>query len=825
MACKHRKIGNFKIIHNTEGRLRVQSDKLFSNPGKRICHRFIEDIFGDPGIQTIEINPFLSNCLIHYSDRKTNAKAILDRTFKNGKNVKTDGAFTFSSLYRKHCPANNKVRFVRYDKIIHNWEVVHELPGRVRMKNPFILRKKEYCLEIERALHGTVGAEKFSTNPTTGSILVVYDKSTLNKEKLINIIESSLSDFLQHNKKKLALRAKNRLNLSNVSLVASGLATFFFPAALPAIALLVLYTAFPSIKTAISSIGKGKIKVEILDATIVLSCLVVNEIAAASLMVWILDVGDEMLERTADKSRKLLSKVLGEKPRFAWLVDGQQEIEVPVEKLRIGDTVVVSAGEQVPVDGEVLHGDAMVDQHILTGESAPVEKGAGDKVFASTVAIAGRIHVKVLEVGKSTTASKIENIINHSSSFKPKVQSIGERIANNMVLPTLGLGGLGYLTGGIGAAMAVINCDYGTGIRVAAPTAVMASLANAVRHGIVIKRGGALEILPKIDTFVFDKTGTLTHETPEVCKILCTNGRFTEMDILSYAAAAEQRFEHPVAKAILGRADELNVTLPKRDESRYHVGFGVEVGINGYLVKVGSRRFMEREKISVPETFNKEISEVQRQGGSAVLVAINEKLTGAIELRSSDRPEAYGIIQYLNEMDINSVLISGDHEEPTRNLAEKLGIKSYYSQVLPPDKANYVKMFQKEGRKVAMVGDGINDSIALSLADISISMRGASSIAVDSSDVIFMDGNLAKLPHLFEISHNLRTNINRSFSLIVYPNTLCIMGALFGVFGLGASLLFNNVCIFLATLNGMLPMHKAIEPEVNYAGKNPGTTN
>jgi len=811
---------NLRIIHNTEGRLRVQSDKLFSNPSKDICHRFLKDIFCDPGIQTIEINPLLSNCLICYSGRKTTAKAILYRIFKNGTNIKPNGAFTLSSLYRKHCPANNKIRFMRYGKVISNWEVVHELPGRVRMKNPFIHCKKEYCLEIERALHGAVGAEKFSANPTTDSVLVVYDNAILNKEKLINIIEASLDDFLQNNKK-LALRAENRHALSSVSLVASGLATFFFPAALPAIGLLVLYTAFPSIKTAISSIMKRKVKVEILDATIVLSCLAINEVAAASLMVWILDVGQAVLETTADKSRKLLSKVLGEKPRFAWLVDGQQEIEVPIEKLRIGDTVVVSSGEQVPVDGEVTYGDAVVDQHILTGESAPVEKGPGDKVFASTVAIAGRIHVKVLEVGKSTTASKIEKIINLSSSFRPKTQSIGERIADNMVLPTLGLGGLGYLTGGPGAAMAVINCDYGTGIRVAAPTAVMASLANAVRHGIVIKRGGALEILPKIDMFVFDKTGTLTRETPEVSKILCTNGRFTEMDILSYAAAAEQRFEHPVAKAILEKANELNVTLPKKDESRYHVGFGVEVGINDYLVKVGSRRFMERERISVPETFSEEINEVQRRGGSAVFVAINEKLAGAIELRSSDRPEAYSIIQYLNERNIDSILISGDHEGPTRNLAEKLGINCYYSQVLPQDKAQYVKKFQKEGRKVAMVGDGINDSIALSLADISISMRGASSVAVDSSDVILMDGNLAKLPHLFEISYNLRKNINRSFALIVYPNTFCIMGALFGIFGLGASLLFNNVCIFLATLNGMLPMHKAIEPEVSYAGENP----
>jgi len=467
----------------------------------------------------------------------------------------------------------------------------------------------------------------------------------------------------------------------------------------------------------------------------------------------------------------------------------------------------------VPVDGIIVEGLAMIDQHALTGESTPAEKGVGDRVFASTVMVAGKVHVAVEKSGRETATAKIAQILNDSAGYKLASQHKGEQIADKVVIPTLGLGGLAFAALGPTGAVAVVNSDLGTGIRMAAPLAMLSTLALCAQKGVLVKDGRALDLLCEVDTMLFDKTGTLTRERPEVGRVIAANG-FDPVHILRFAAAAERRFHHPIALAILQKAEEEGLRLPLTDATQYKVGYGIAVSIDGHRVRVGSRRFMESEGVSLTREVQDALDEAHREGQTMVMVAVDDELGGALELRASTRPEVRGIVRGLRERGIRHIaIISGDHEAPTRRLAEELGMDRYFAQVLPADKADYVEKLQREGRKVCFVGDGINDAIALKKANVSISLRGATSIATDTAHVVFMEQSLGKLCELRDIARDLERNVRNSWVMILGPNLACIAGVFTLGFGIGASVLTNNVAALAALANGLLPMRRVAELE------------
>ncbi|MBE3127076.1 MAG: heavy metal translocating P-type ATPase [Candidatus Atribacteria bacterium] len=811
-----------KVLRSFEGYLRVKA-KVFRNPKSPKGKKLLQRIFSLEGIEKVKINFFLSTCLINYNPyvlREASILAIMGKGYVEQRQDPKDlpSPFDFTVLGR----AIKEIKFSRLGKLVSNWEIVHKIPGRVRLNHPLLYRSRLYCQHIEKLLFNTVGIEKYKSNSTTSTVLIIYDETKITLEQLLPMLEMTLNKARRKVRGKDFLQPEFAIITASLGLAAVG--TYAVPALLPFSMLLVYFTAMPSLKGALHCLFKERrIGVDILDSIITILCLLTGEVFAAALMVWCLGIGKTILDKTSDQSRKLLTEAFGKQPNFAWLFKDNQEIQVSIDSLRPEDIVVVNTGEQIPIDGQVHNGEAMVDQHSLTGESAPVEKRTGDLCYASTVILAGMLYISVKESGESTTASKIKKIIEQTANYKVKAQSVGEKIADQAVIPTLGLASLGYMTGGQGAALAIINCDFGTGIRVAAPTALLASLIVSAKNGILVKKGQVLEDLCGVKTFIFDKTGTLTHEVPEVKEIICNDGKFRPQDVLFYAAIAEQKFTHPIAKAILKKAEECNVKMEKRDDTKYDIGFGIKVTLNGNIIKVGSQRYMDRENIDIPTFIHKQLETIRIKGGSSVMVAVDNVLAGAIELESSHRAEAYDVIQGLRRRGVQDIaLISGDHEAPTKMLAEKLGIDTVYSEVLPQDKLRYVKMFQGKGKKVAMVGDGINDAPALSRADVSISLRGASDIAVDVADVLFMDGNLNKINLLYDISNNLKKNVRRSFALIVIPNSICILGAMFGVMGLSHSLILNNGANFIATLNGALPLGKAFDDKDRefYAPKN-----
>jgi P-type E1-E2 ATPase len=377
----------------------------------------------------------------------------------------------------------------------------------------------------------------------------------------------------------------------------------------------------------------------------------------------------------------------------------------------------------------------------------------------------------------------------------------------------LAVGALALATIGTQGAVAALNSDLGTGIRMAAPLGMLSTLALCAQKGILVKDGRALDLLCEVDTVLFDKTGTLTRERPEVGRMVAANG-FDPRQILRYAAAAERRFHHPIALAILQKAEEQGLRLPPTDATQYQVGFGITVRVDGRAIRVGSRRFMDMEGIALTREVEEALDDTHREGHTMVMVAVDGRLGGALELRASVRPEVRGIVQGLRERGIKHIaIISGDHETPTRKLAEDLGMDRYFAQVLPADKADYVEQLQKEGRKVCFVGDGINDAIALKKANVSISLRGATSIATDTAHVVFMEQGLGKLCELRDIARDLERNVRNSWIMIIIPNVTCILGVFTLGFGIGASVVTNNVAALGALANGLWPMRKVAQLE------------
>jgi heavy metal translocating P-type ATPase len=794
-------------------RIRIKSLALFSDPLGPLSRQFIERAFLAPEVESVEIEGRARRAEISIDPGELSWRTVLrkiSRLFSQNDELLNG----HSSLVLPKVLSDSKeslLRIYRYGAKLSTWAVKHETAGRIRFQNVALRRKRELFQAIERELMSVPGVDRYQTNDLTGSVLILYDDLQIQKHQLIEILD----DVLQKSDKVPKTPADLDLPLATASVGLAAASEFLAPVFVPLSAGVFVYSVVPSFKNAHRVLFKEKrLGVDVLDAIVVLTCLATGQLFAGTVLAWCLSFGRKLLKKTEDDSKKMLLNVFGKQPRFVWLYRDGVEIETPLEKLELNDIVIVHTGETVPVDGEIVEGMAMIDQHALTGESAPAEKIKGDKVFAGTTMLAGKILVSVASTGSETTSAKLARILNDTAGYKLRTQSHGEQLADKAVVPTLAIAGLGLGTIGVNGATAIVNCDLGTGIRMAAPLGMLTSLTLCAQHGILVKDGRALELMREVDTFLFDKTGTLTRERPEVGRIL-TYASYSEEKILQWAAAAENKFSHPIAKAILAKFESLGVPMAKTDESQYRVGYGITVHVDGHTVRVGSARFMKHENIALPSELDQEMEKVHSEGNSLILVAVDGALGGAIELQAANRPEVQDVIDGLRERGAKHlVIISGDHDRPTRNLAKKLGMDRYFAEVLPQDKAKYVELLQKEGRTVCFVGDGINDSIALKKANVSVSLRGASTVATDTAQVVFMEESLAKLLHLRDISQDLQRNVDRSWGLIIVPNAICVTGAFVAGFGVMHSMVFNQIGAVFALLNGLLPLRKVAQAQL-----------
>jgi heavy metal translocating P-type ATPase len=804
-------------IHCSDnGVIRIESAALFADPDDFLCRRFVGRVLLAPEIDSVVIPAATAEELTPAIELRFDATlhspqgvleqvaALLDAAPNGDPAIEVPPALTARDR-------RGAIRYYRYGQRATGWKVVSERIGSIKLENPVLYRKAILCEAIERELMSVLGIDRYATSARDCRAKIEYDPRQLCPAQIIEILDTALANAEYPDQLD---RLDLDLAICTASLPLAAVAQFAMPALLPVSAALFAYTAIPSFRGAYQVLFKERrLGVDLLDSIVVMGCLATLHVFPGAILTWCLSVGRYLVRRTEDNSKKLLLGAFGKQARYVWLVKDDIEIEVPLDRLDKGDVVAVHTGEMVPVDGIIVEGLAMIDQHALTGESVPAEKGVGDRVFASTVMVAGKLHVAVEKSGSDTASAQIAQILNDSAGYKLASQHKGERLADKAVVPTLCLGGLALTTLGPPGAVAVVNSDLGTGIRMAAPLAMLSTLALCAQKGVLVKDGRALDLLCEVDTVLFDKTGTLTRERPEVGQVIAANG-FRPTQILRLAAAAEYRFHHPVALAILQKTAELGLQLPLTDTTQYKVGYGITVGIDGHKVRVGSRRFMELEGVSLTREVEDALAEVHREGHTMVMVAVDGELGGALELRASVRPEVRGIVQGLRDRDIRHIaIISGDHEAPTRRLADELGMDRYFAQVLPADKADYVEKLQREGRKVCFVGDGINDAIALKKANVSISLRGATSIATDTAHVVFMEQSLGKLCELRDIARDLDRNVRNSWLMILGPNIACIAGVFTLGFGIGASVVTNNIAVLAALANGLLPMRRVAQLE------------
>jgi heavy metal translocating P-type ATPase len=700
--------------------------------------------------------------------------------------------------------AHGVVRVYRHGGALSAWNVVSDIPGRLRVRSERLFRRKKLCHDIERELMTVVGVERFRTSSMACSILVHYDPKTISKAEMLTVLDEILQTAEEHPH---ADANKYELLLCSAAVVLAAAAQWIAPVLYLPAAVLFVYCVIPTFKGARDTLFKERrLGVDVLDAVVVIMCLISYQLFAGAVLAWCLAFGRRLLERAQEDSRRRLINVFAKQARTAYLYIDGVEVNVPLDRVKAGDLVAVHTGEMIPVDGVVFDGVAVVDQHALTGESVPVEKEAGSRVYASTLIIGGRILVNVEKTGKETTSAKITTILNDTAMFRLASQSRGEMLADKAVIPTLALASLGYMTVGLHGATAIVNCDFGTGIRMAAPLALLSSLSVCATRGILVKDGHALEEISNIDTILFDKTGTLTKEKPAVDHIH-TFGSLSQDEVLTFAAAAERRLSHPIAAAIVGEFLTRGKTFPATDNSSYSIGYGIGVTVEGRAVRVGSGRYMTQENIAFPRAAEKAEAKAHDAGHMIVYVGVDGELAGAIELAPQLREGIAELIVQLRAAGVTQVvIISGDHEKPTKRLAKTLGVDRYFAEVLPEDKARYVEMLQKEGRRVCFVGDGINDAIALRRANVSISIRGATTVATDTAQVVLMEENLGKLGEFIDIARELDRNVATSWQLILAPNLACIGGAFFLGFGVMISVLANNVAAIGALANGLRPL-------------------
>jgi heavy metal translocating P-type ATPase len=787
------------ISYPSAGRIVVRGVPFLRAPDGEECRTFVAVLLDVPEVEQIAIATRSGAAEVRFDPR------VEPQEFARHLAERLNAGFDGKSLQVPLRPdTEGMVRVHRRGEAVSTWRIVSDLPGRLRVRNDRLFRKRRLCHDIERELMTVMGVERFRSNSLAASVLVHYDPKTIGKAELVTLLD----EFL-HNAEDHPYLDPNRYELllcSGAVGLAAG-AQWSTAALYPPAAILFLHCVTPTFAGAARTLFvERRLGVDVLDAIVVVMCLVTGHIFAGAVLAWCLAFGRRLLEHAQEDSRRRLANVFAKQPRTAYLYVDGVEVSVPVSRIEAGNLVVVNTGEVIPVDGVVFEGSAIVDQHGLTGESVPVEKEPGSRVYASTLIIGGRILITVEKAGRETTSAKITTILSDTASFRFGAQSRGEMLADQAVIPTIGLAALGYATAGLYSAMAILNCDFGTGIRMAAPLALLSSLSLCATRGILVKDGRALEEMSRIDTIVFDKTGTLTKEHPAVERIHALGERSRE-EVLTFAAAAERRVGHPIAGAIVAEFLTLGKPFPAVDQSSYSIGYGIAVTVGEHAVRVGSSRYLRQEQIAVTPELETIEERAHDAGHTVVFVAVDGEPAGAIELAPQLRERVAELIADLRAKGVSQVvIISGDHEKPTERLATTLGVDRYFAEVLPEDKARYVELLQKEGRRVCFVGDGINDAIALRRANVSVSIRGATTVATDTAQVVFMDESLARIGEFLDIARALERNVAVSWNMILAPNLACIAGALFLGFGVGASVLANNVAAIAALANGLRPL-------------------
>jgi Cu2+-exporting ATPase len=695
------------------------------------------------------------------------------------------------------------------------YSVVHAIPGRLRFRVPRLRCDADYAKRLEVLLTADALVKNVRVKPAAMSVAVTYKSAKVDDAKM----RSHLHDLIQAASEVVVL--KNTVTSTEketswpglqLSAVATTLAVLGGPLGLPIppliVALPIAIATLPVVQRAWSGITvERKLNIDFLDLMAIAITTFQGQFLTPSLMLSLIEVGENIRDRTARSSAQQTLDLLSSLGQFVWVERNGEKVQIPIQDVQRGDTVIVYPGEQVPVDGSILRGKALLDEQKLTGESMPVLKKKGQPVFASTLVREGRIYILTERVGNDTRAGQSIKLMQEAPVHDTRMENYATKFAQKAVVPTLLLGGAVFAaTRNPSRAASVLTLDFATGIRVSVPTTVLAALTYAARRGILIRSGRALEQLAEVDTIVFDKTGTLTKGEVDVVSVESLNPATSTLRVLELAAAAEQRLTHPVAEAIVRYAEAQQVAILPRSKWDYQLGLGVQALIDGETVYVGSDRFLRDRGIDT-EALNGQ----QKSADSAIYVASNSQLQGIIKYSDLLRPESREVITALSKEGVEIHMLTGDNKRTATAVAAELGIlpSATHAEAFPEQKATVVRQLHEQGKTVAFVGDGINDSPALAYADVSVSFANGSEIARETADLVLMQNDLHGLLEALAIARQAKQLIRQNTGLVAVPNLAAlIIAVLFGLNPLAATVV-NNGSTVVAGVNGLRPILKS----------------
>lgn len=682
-----------------------------------------------------------------------------------------------------------------------NFKIVCDELNRLRLRFGKYAFSKEQGYAIANLLMEIEGISMAQTNPANGSVLFVYESPSSKKEALqllfgLNLLELEdgvASDEVKRAEIETAFRQK-LMKMCLKHAVTKTAFSFFLPSTLHAG--YVGIKSIPYLRSGIKCLRQGHISVAVLDATAIGSSLCTGQHDTSSSIMFLLSLSELLLDYSNARAKNALAGSLAINIDKVWLVQDGEEIQIPTKDLCIGDVIRVRTGSMIPVDGTIVDGEALINEAMMTGEPLSVHKNAGSTVFAGTVIEEGDITLSVRELSNSSRISKIIQMIDTGEENKAAIQGNAEKLADKIVPVSFGLFLATFaFTGNFARALSVLMVDFSCAIKLTTPLVIITALREATQHEVLVKGGKYLELLSKVDTVVFDKTGTLTKAVPKISKVISVNDAYSEDDILTVAACLEEHFPHSVASAIVAHAAEKDLVHPENHEKvEYIVAHGIASSYQGHRAIIGSKHFIfEDENIPLDETTNQYLVDAIGSD-SAVYLAIDNELVGAVCINDPPRDDAKETIAALRKEGIKEIImITGDGEAVAKHISEELNIDRYFASVLPDGKSSLVQSLKEEGKTILMVGDGINDAPALSIADVSATLKSSSDIAREVSDIAIHNESLMQLVYARKLSTALMHKISNNYNFIVGFNSILIVLGMGGFISGNTSAWLHNV--------------------------------
>lgn len=567
----------------------------------------------------------------------------------------------------------------------------------------------------------------------------------------------------------------------------------------------VIISGIPMLLLALTRLIREKwISSALLIAIAMVASLLIGEIFAAGEVAWIMALGALLEDWTVERAKKGLRNLINLTPQTGRrIVDGKEEM-ISVDEIKIGDTLRILPGESVPVDGEIINGTSSLDQSIMTGESLPIDKDVGDEVFCGTMNLYGAIDIKATSLGENSSLQKLIDLVKAADEKQAPTQRIADKWATWLVPVALIIAIAAWLiTGNIERGVTVLVVFCPCALILATPTAIMAAIGQATKYGVLIKSGEALETLGGLNTLVFDKTGTLTYGNLAVSDIISLKDDLDEMDVLNIVASCEELSEHPLAKAVVDKAKEVEIDIEEPQDFKMVPGKGVSCKNSYGQVYAGNSKFLSGNNIDF--NVDSELNQLKHEGKASIIVALNDGVVGLIGLSDVIREDSKNMIENLHELGTETILLTGDNTETANYFASQVGIGKVYGNLLPQEKLDWIEKLKSEGKKVCMIGDGVNDAPALKTADVSVAMGSVGSdVAIEAADIALLGDDIGKIPYLKKLSNSTLFTIKANIILSMTINAVAIVCSVLGLLNPVTGAIVHNAGSCLVVLNAAL---------------------